>query len=241
MNRNTTAEPDDEIRRRFVYESPYVPAEWIAAHGFIPHILRQSGAAPIGPLAERPGICSHARAFVAEAALDSEAAGLVVTTSCDQMRRAVEFFTDRLNRKLFLMHVPATWQSAATYAYYLGELARLGEFLVRSGGVKPSDEKLVSIMEAFDERRRDMMAVHGFVKGAALTDALNAIYKDENTLPPTSETPGGVPIAVIGGPLSRTDEFVFRTIESRGGQVVLDGTQNGELMLPGRFSLKFPT
>ena len=153
---------------RIAYTSPFVPVEWIAAHGVRPLrvIPRQAG----GGAAE--GVCPFAQAFVSELAggtvpdtcLPSETWGrmapdggqanaAIFTTTCDQMRRAPELLSARREMPVFLLNVPATWQTPSAAGLYLDELRRLGRFLVCLGGTAPSPAALASVMAAYEAAR----------------------------------------------------------------------------------------
>jgi benzoyl-CoA reductase/2-hydroxyglutaryl-CoA dehydratase subunit BcrC/BadD/HgdB len=186
-------------------------------------------------MANLPGTCAFTRALLDEAAADAGAAGMVVTTHCDQTRRGVELIPDERRGRVFLMHVPQTWQTASAYGYYLGELERLGDFLVRSGGRSPDPEKLKETMGDYEALRRTVTARHPALKGAALTDGLNALYRGHDLPPLENAKAGKISLAVIGSALTRSDEPLFGVVETLGGAIVFDGTENGEAMLPARF------
>lgn len=131
------------LMKTLVYDSPFIPPEWIAAHGWrskkiIPSIKIKAPNLQIDSL---EGLCPYARAWLSTAVADSDSDALVMTTSCDQMRRLAEVATERLSLPVFLMHIPRTWQTNESLSYYKKELMRLGDFLVKLGGVK-ANEKL---------------------------------------------------------------------------------------------------
>jgi benzoyl-CoA reductase/2-hydroxyglutaryl-CoA dehydratase subunit BcrC/BadD/HgdB len=221
---------------KLAYCSPFVPAEWIAAHGLTPVVFRPGGTERGGLIENRAGTCAFMRAFINEATQDPEIDGLIVTTVCDQMRRSVDVLADRCEKPVFLMHVPATWQTAAAYEYYILELKRLGRFLVRRGGEEPSSHKLVSTMAAFEKGRAEILANPNLLKGDELTHALKSLFERGAVQAAQSKSASGVPVAVVGGPLSREDSRILNAVEKLGGMIALDGTENGERMLPGRFN-----
>ena len=63
------------------YSSPFVPSEWIAAHGLRPQRLRLRAAEGL-----TRGICPYAGALIQAATDGLDASALVLTTVCDQMR-----------------------------------------------------------------------------------------------------------------------------------------------------------
>jgi benzoyl-CoA reductase/2-hydroxyglutaryl-CoA dehydratase subunit BcrC/BadD/HgdB len=133
------------------YYSPFVPAEWIRAHGLAPR--RRMPRAAVRPALA--GICPFARAFYREAVTDPEVDAIVLTSDCDQVRRIHEAEPELPDKALFHMHVPATWQTAAAHRYYVEELRRLGRFLVSLGGEAPSPSRLAETMREADAGRRE--------------------------------------------------------------------------------------
>ncbi|MCY3023738.1 MAG: 2-hydroxyacyl-CoA dehydratase family protein [Planctomycetota bacterium] len=83
-------------RDRILYSSPFIPAEWIAAHGFQPYRLFPASHAGAFPSGTNEGLCPYAKAFVEEAAVTQSSgpsamgAAVIFATTCDQMRRASE-------------------------------------------------------------------------------------------------------------------------------------------------------
>ena len=75
-----------------IYSCPFVPAELIAAHGLRPtRIIPRAGATT--PFSGTEGICPFVRALVNEAVTEKRAHAMVVTTRCNQMRKACEIIT----------------------------------------------------------------------------------------------------------------------------------------------------
>jgi benzoyl-CoA reductase/2-hydroxyglutaryl-CoA dehydratase subunit BcrC/BadD/HgdB len=192
--------------KTILYASPFVPAEWIEAHGLRPCRGGKKSGQPFSGLR---GICPFARAFVEEAAGAEDIAGVVVTTTCDQMRHAVGLVERRSDRPLFLMNVPATWQTTAARKLYRDEVERLGRFLVNLGGESPSREKLAAVMIRHDDTRK------------TLRNATQRV--------PCSTA---VPLALVGGPILDDDRSLFDIIHQAGGCVVLDATEGGLRGLP---------
>lgn len=196
------------------YCCPFVPAEWIAAHGLTP-VRVAPAAAPseirnqkseIGAYA---GVCPFARGFAESAMHADDAGGIIVTTACDQMRRIGDWLAERSTRRVFLMNVPTTCTPAAR-GLYAGELRRLGAFLATLGGKTPTDEELARAM---------------------LECAANRNVAPERMGQPAR----GVALALVGGPLLKEDFELFPMIERSGGRVVLDGTERGERTQPAPF------
>jgi len=188
-----------ELTNTVVYTCPYVPAEWIAAHGLQPRRVIPLPPDGVAIASRVEGVCPYACAFI-NAAAGEDAAGIIVTTLCDQMRRAYDLLVCGSHTPAFLLNVPKTWQTVAAQRMYLDELKRLGRFLVRLGGRAPSTGQLATTM----------IEHAGWV---APTD------------PPVHAE--GVPLAVVGGPLMQRDRVLFDLIEESGGRVVLDATETG--------------
>lgn len=208
------------------YTCPFVPAEWIAAHGVRPRRLQPRSAGSRPGAHWRTGLCPYAGAFMQELVESPTADGVVVTTLCDQMRRAAEVIQrDRPDRPVFLLNVPRIWQTPAGQGLYRDELLRLGRFLVRLGGQAPSDSRLCEVMLAGQARREAALAGGG--------DGESGAGRGDRPESTAAGTP--VRLALVGGPLMREDRELLEMIRSAGGAVVLDATESGELTLPAPF------
>ena len=230
------------------YSSPFVPAEWIAAHGLRPERLRLSptemltrgacpyagalldaampsgshaprGNPPVPTLRVELGDVGYVEPSVPTQSVgtrgSSDAAGLVLATTCDQMRYVAAMLEQRGDRPVFLLNVPSTWQTPASRRLYLDELRRLGGFLVDLGGNMPSDEELANVMRDFARARDDA---------------------EKNSRGPTARgNADGIPLAILGGPLLQTECDFFALVESAGGRIVLDATEHGRRTLPRPF------
>jgi benzoyl-CoA reductase/2-hydroxyglutaryl-CoA dehydratase subunit BcrC/BadD/HgdB len=143
------------------YSSPFVPVEWIAAHGLRPFRLLPG---PAGDAAEpvaglRQGLCPFAAACVTDirdrsgpmrSPATQRVDAAVFATTCDQMRRAPELLEFGSNVPIFVLNIPATWQGPAKAAMYRDELLRLGRFLLRLGGAAPKEGELADRRDAGD-------------------------------------------------------------------------------------------
>lgn len=221
-------------RRCVVYSSPFVPVEWIAAHGLAPVRLCAADAAANAPVPAGEGICQYMRRFV-NAACRTDAAAIVLTTTCDQMRRAPDLFAERTEIPVFLMNVPATWQQAASHRTFRLELKRLGRFFQSLGGTPSS---LPDVMRAYDEQRSALRALRGIVSARSFAKAiatLQATGRAPTDLAPATPPADSKPIALVGGPLGAHAFCLFDLIAQYRGEVVLDGTETGERTLPRAF------
>lgn len=182
-----------------IYTSAYIPAEWIVAHGFDPARLVPSGQTEAPPVLNREGVCPFLRVFVSEALACHDAAAIVLTTTCDQMRRGFDVVARASRTPAFLLNVPHTLQSPAARRLYADELQRLGNFLTDLGGTPPSPEQLAGVM------------LH---------------YKDGWS--PANEPSSGVAVALVGPSLRKQDSSIFDVVHECGGYVALDATETGE-------------
>jgi len=155
-----------------IYSSPFVPAEWIAAHGLRPARIRPDPAAALPSTAPLAGMCPYARAFIGEVAAERGSDAAVLATTCDQMRRAAEWLTLGGGPPVFLMNVPATWQTPASARLYRDELQRLGRFLVGLGGAAPSREFLAETIAAYDARRELLRGTLGALTARQASEAI---------------------------------------------------------------------
>lgn len=117
--------------KSILFNSAYIPGEWIIAHGFIPEkvIPHQEN---INENAGE-GICPYAELMLHEAKAFT-GTGIIFTTRCDQMRRIAELYP---KKNIFLMNIPATWKSPTAKKIYQDELQRLSHFLIELGGHEP--------------------------------------------------------------------------------------------------------
>lgn len=226
--------------KTIIYTCPYVPAEWIAAHGLRASRLLLDHAESDSALDRTEGVCPFVRYFVGEVMNNKRAAGVVVTTVCDQMRRAFDILVRKCELPAFLMNVPNTWQNLESQKLYIDELKRLSRFLTRLGGKSPSNDNLSEIMLEYDAARASILAARDYLSAGQYANAIAALGRDgpDKTLDSvTTAEPviGGVRLAIIGGPLMKQDFALFDMIEQSGGRIVLDATETGERGLCGPF------
>ena len=221
-----------------VYSCPFVPAEWIRSYGLSPSRILpgRDGASPDG--GAPAGVCPYAWAFTRVLCLEESAEGIVVTTACDQMRRACEWIRRDGTLPVFLMNVPSTWETVTAWRMYVSELRRLGRFLVRLGGKEPTSDELAAVMRRFDEDRAALRAARGRLSARRYSQAIAAFHREGVLDLECVERAGqarGVGVGVVGGPLLPHDLKLFDLIEQSGGTVVLDGTTSGERTMPAPF------
>lgn len=183
--------------------SPWVPREWIRAHGLEP---RGAWFAPLDPSGAVPeGVCAFAGAMTRLHQAQPHA-GIVFTTACDQMRRAADATASSGGKHAFLFSLPATWQTSAARKLYHAEVARLGKYLESLGGHTPGEEELMR-----EIRRSEAHRAHR-----------------RRILEAGSSSDRGVPLALVGGPLLPSQWSLFDAVEVAGGRVVLNATEPGE-------------
>lgn len=227
-----------------IYECPFIPAEWIAAHGLRPSRVQPPAAGAILSLGSEDGTCPYARACLA-AFFHYPGDAIVYTTTCDQMRRGCEVTIAQTAKPVFVLHVPKTWEQPEAPAFYREELLRLSRFLVSLGGHPPSTSKLSEALLAFDDARRQLVELRSVATTRQFSEfiarfnqagdpgCMADIRKVFDAAPPAAPARKKIPIALFGSPLMSHHYFLFDILEKLGGRIVLDGTTTGELGLPG--------
>ena len=239
------------------YCHPFVPPEWIAAHGLRPCWLPcWTGDGKNGWV--RRGVCPVAAARIDDFSGDLPAEAVVLTTTCDQIRYAAALLQHLGRLPVFLLHVPRTWQTAAVRAFYREELSRLGRFLVGCGGTSPTLDALSQTMLKYDRARASLRLRGPEMSAGAYAQATAAVRGHlAETAPPGcdrlqengnvghlanrpeigqidySSDASYLPLALVGGPLSQGDYKLLTAVEDAGGRFVLDATESGERTLPG--------
>ena len=218
-----------------LFTCPFVPPEWIAAHGLSPRRVVPRSSLLRSPPALGAGVCPFAAAFVREAKAAAADTAVVVTTACDQMRRASELSAVPEGRPVFLLNVPATWTAAAA-GLYTRELERLGRFLRRIGGRSPADGELAAIMMRFNQARSDFRAIRAGLSAGAYADALRTLLLEGRCPAVQPNGPSdGIPVALLGGPLFEEDRGLFDSARVAGLRIVLDASEAGERTWPRPF------
>ena len=217
-----------------VYCCPYVPAEWIAAHGFEPRRITPNVAVEMLSFPTM-GVCPYAAAFAGICTQLEGVSGIVVTTTCDQMRRMAERIESQALCPVFTMHVPTAMHA---FGLYREEVQRLGRFLQRLGGTKPSPGCLAEMMSRFDAARKALRSARTRMSPREFSERILRFQAGDWTAldkAPKQDKAHGVPVALVGGPLTESDMVLFEMIEQAGGRVALDATATGERGLPRSF------
>ncbi|MBM3881042.1 MAG: 2-hydroxyacyl-CoA dehydratase [Verrucomicrobia bacterium] len=221
------------------FSSPWIPAEWIRAHGLEARAL---GFAPdLDLAAARPGagVCAYAEAVVGWLERHAESAAVFAST-CDQMRRAFDIATRRAPSRSFLFNVPATWQTPTAGQMFRAELERLGRFLEALGGRAPQAEDLVRRLADSNGKRRRLLAGAPRCRAHAYAAAVARFHWDgsEAVIEPSGPLPAeAVPLALVGGPLPMAHWGLIEALERAGGRVALNATETGERSLLPQFRL----
>lgn len=222
------------MKKTVVYSCPFVPAEWIEAHGLSPRrIAPDCDCIKVGLI---PGVCPYAHAFINEVT-SNKATAVVLTTTCDQMRRAADVISCSSDVRVFLLNVPHTWQNPSAYRLYIEELKRLSGLLEGMGGSCPTNDALANVMRRYDDARYALRSSRAFLTPAHYSRLIGTFNQGELDAPALGRVvkPSGIPVALIGGPLPASSYGIFDFIENAGGYMALDGTETGERTLPAGF------
>ena len=211
------------------YSSPWVPPEWIQAHGFTARGLWPGEAASSTPVPA--GVCAMARSSMEFFEAHPRDA-VVMAGTCDQMRRAADELRQR-RHQVFLFNIPATSQSRTAREIYEEEIERLGHFLLGLGGAAPSPTALAEALEQRDRARARLRELH---RGGPVFEEFQAMAKFHGNPAaagsPSKDTPGDrIPVALVGGPLCPIHWPLFQRLEEAGVRLVLNGAENGERSL----------
>jgi benzoyl-CoA reductase/2-hydroxyglutaryl-CoA dehydratase subunit BcrC/BadD/HgdB len=222
---------------------PFVPPEWIAAHGLQPCWL-PCRAGDETAAWNRRGVCPVAASRLEECREALPAEALVLTTTCDQLRYVAAVVQHEAKSPFFLMHVPRTWQTAGVRDYYREELQRLSRFIVNRGGTAPQGDVLAQTILRYDRARAAIRRQQGktsarefgqalaVVRGYLSEPALTEVETEEVLHHIVAKPPGELRLALVGGPLAESDYDLLAAIENDGGRFVLDATEAGERTLP---------
>ncbi len=225
---------------KVIVASPWIPAEWIRAHGHEPcgvwfHPGFGSPRAGVGE-----GVCPFAQRVLRLAEARTEFA-FVFATHCDQLRRAHDSIGGAAADRSFLFNLPATWQTGAVRKLICAELKRLGDFLVQVGGRAPTAQLLAHHLQSYRAARTELARAGRWCYGSAYANAVAQFHREGSfKLPPRRQPAPGTQareenraprLALIGGPLGTNDMELIGQIEAMGGALVLNATESGERTL----------
>ncbi len=164
--------------------SPWVPPEWIKAHGLEPRGIWLARDFACEPLPLAAGVCAFANAAVRLAEQQS-AAAVVFTSHCDQLRRGFDAIAHPASARIFLFNLPVTWQTPVAERIFSDELSRLGRFLLRVGGHAPTPGGLFEIMKQHDQARGRLLAAAACCPARVYAEAVARFHLDGSVnLPP---------------------------------------------------------
>ena len=226
--------------KKVIYTCPYVPAEWIAAHGLKPCRIVPHSNGTNSCMVRTEGLCPFVRDFINNLSNENDCIA-VFTTLCDQMRRGYDIVSTRLETPAFLLNVPSTWQTVASQKLYLDELKRLGKFLVELGGKTPSNEILSETMLEYEKARKSILEMRYKLSAIQFAETLEQFGEEGPTsvfgnISDNSSHRKGIPLAIVGSPLLRQDFEILELTEQLGGRIVFNATENGERGLCGSFN-----
>jgi benzoyl-CoA reductase/2-hydroxyglutaryl-CoA dehydratase subunit BcrC/BadD/HgdB len=216
------------------FTSPWIPAEWIKAHGLDPRGVWFKPEFGFGTFSVFAGICAFAEAAVRLAEAQPESA-MIFSTHCDQLRRGFDSLDEKLRARVFLFNLPVSLHESAAESIFLSELERLSRFLIRLGGHLPDADQLAGLIERYSLARSRLLEAASWCPASQYAEAVARFHWDGSvSLPEPPPALGGsnpVRLAVVGGPLPQPHWELLGTIEHAGGRVVLNGTEAGERSL----------
>jgi benzoyl-CoA reductase/2-hydroxyglutaryl-CoA dehydratase subunit BcrC/BadD/HgdB len=221
--------------------SPWIPAEWIRAHGLTPRGIWSADNFQPGALPLSAGVCAFAESAVRFAEAQTNSA-VIFSTACDQMRRGFDTAMLYGQRRAFLFNLPATWQTPAAKEMFRAELERLGQFLLTIGGRAPSPERLRQEMEQSGTVRKRLTESAPASSPRGFAEAVARFHWDGTfSPPPPTALIDQVPLALVGGPFLASHWKLLDEIEAAGGRVVLNASKNGERSLSPAFEFAADT
>jgi hypothetical protein len=213
------------------YTSPWVPPEWIKAHGLEPSGVWLAGNSSPLPLAA--GVCAFAESVVRLAETHPGSA-MIFSTHCDQLRRGFDVAAGVASGRAFLFNLPATWQTPVAERMFASELERLGRFLVGLSGHPPKAGELRETMARYRLARSQLLVAAAHLSARQCCEAIARFHWDGSiNLEANGRRPetDAIPLAVVGGPLPAWQWNVLDALEGAGGRVVLNATEAGERSL----------
>jgi benzoyl-CoA reductase/2-hydroxyglutaryl-CoA dehydratase subunit BcrC/BadD/HgdB len=215
--------------------SPWIPPEWIRAHGLQPRGLCSAEIFPKGSRPLPAGVCALADASVRFAQTQTGNT-VIFSTACDQLRRGFDTAVLHGRPRAFLFNLPATWRTDAAPHIFRAELERLGQFLLSIGGRAPSPELLRREMLRAGATRRRLLQSAPASSARGFAEAVARFHWDGSFSPPSSMMPDSkIPLALVGGPFLARDWKWLDELEAAGARVVLNATETGERSLGPAF------
>ncbi len=214
--------------------SPWIPWEWIQAHGFELRVAWEwaCATAPTGAAgALGQGVCAFAQHCVS-AASQHAPSPMIVDSSCDQLRRSFDALVAGGGPHVFLFNLPVILESPGARRLFRSELNRLGRWLVEDlGGSAPTRDRLVQLIQESRKARLQLIERAGRCSARQLAEAVVSFQcngRVEQPLAREASPAAGVPVALVGGHFPGSQWTLLDRIEEWGGQVVLNATVAGE-------------
>ena len=218
--------------------SPWVPPEWVKAHGLEP---RGVWFAPDFDFDRTPlgaGVCAFSATAERFAEQHPEAA-TVFSTHCDQLRRGFDALPTTGTDRRFLFNLPSTWQTSTARDLFTAELDRLARFLIGLGGHWPEPGALAALLATSHREQTRLAAAAEQLPARQFAEAVARFHWDgQVSLPETGSATRQAPplsgrprVALLGGPLPRTQWRVLDALDTAGARVVLNATEPGERTL----------
>ena len=223
------------------FTSPWIPAEWVRAHGLQPRGIWSAENFQCGAWPLSAGVCAFAEAAVRFAETRTDSA-VIFSTACDQMRRGFDTAILHGRQRAFLFNLPATWRTAAAKEIFRAELERLGQFLRANGGQAPSPRELRREMLQSGATRKQLLESAPVSSPRGFAEAIARFHWDGTFSPPPPAAPENrVQLAIVGGPFLASHWKLLDEIEVAGGRVVLNATETGERSLCPAFEVEAAT
>ena len=221
---------------RVFLTSPWIPVEWIRAHGLEPRGIWCDDEFWNTSVPLTAGACAFAEKAVRFAESQTDSA-VIFTSSCDQLRRGYDTATFHGQPRAFLFNIPATQSPAAKQIYHC-EVERLGLLLLQLGGRAPDFETLRQEMRQASRSRNRLI---DSAAGGSPRDFAEAVaqfqWNGGSVAVPPALPEKRVPLAIVGGPMAAPHWPLLDNIEAAGGSIVLNATEIGERSLSPAFAL----
>ena len=216
--------------------SPYIPYELIEAAGLQPIRILPDSIKNRNASCPKEGVCPFCHLAMENFLDDKKFENIVLATTCDQNRRAAEFYFQGSKKRIFLMNVPSTYQTQTSIDIYGYELKRFWNFLLRIANKDVGTEAEENISKIIC---RDFKAIsqigqetsissNNFFKNGFFDFDFNSLLKKRKT----SRIGKKIPLALLGESLTVQHLGIFDFLESGGGFVSLDTTFSGGRAFP---------
>ncbi|MCX6930130.1 MAG: 2-hydroxyacyl-CoA dehydratase family protein [Verrucomicrobia bacterium] len=213
------------------YTSPWVPPEWIKAHGLEPRGIWQANDFTCESLPLAAGVCAFANAAVSLAERQPGSA-VVFTSHCDQLRRGFDSVAHAVSSRAFLFNLPVTWQTPVAQQIYRDELRRLGQFLIGLGGHVPATEELSELMTQYSHARSRLLEAAAWCAARPYAEAVARFHLDGSVnLPPVLDCLQ--PQQLVGQPGTNPPSHRITSLAVAAGDSRVQGTNSVPLALVG--------